>query len=493
MISYSPSFPRAAVVGLATPSSLGNGALPGTPGPAALGRGDLAGGAPPAFAACLGQCLPAQASETYTATAAAPEDLPNPAITPEPSETVAPWFWSPPQPLTPPPPVSVAIPGFPPVAPVLAEEPVSALPAEGAAATGAEVISGRSGAMAAVSSHGVAGEVDRAGTPAAGESAPPASPLGKRGSDSDSEMTSGISRPDTAGPDTARPERVQVPTSFAPVFAAVPKAAVAPSDAAETATVGTFGTAEQIAASSRAVVSRNGEVMMEENKKLFEKPEAKTFKESSDIHGIVSANEVSAMSSVSAHSSPAGRIVAPAPIEPPSGGVDSAAVRLVERVTEVAELVRDTPAERVTLNLDLDDSHRVEVRVAVRAGRVHAEFRSDSVEVRTALSSAWESFTARPDSGSRAWAEPVFTALGATAAASPVEPARVAGSPLASAADSFGHEPTGQGSSRRDPTGRSRPDADETGAGFFSASKTPVVVQSSPASRDPLRLLSVQA
>jgi hypothetical protein len=493
MISSASSLASAAVVGLAIPSSLGSGALPVTPGAAVLGRGDLAGGAPPAFAACLGRCLPAQASETDTVTAETPEDLPNPAITPEPSEAVAPWFWSPPPPFAPPPPVSVTTPGFPPVAPVLAEEPVSALPAEGAAATGVEVVSGRSGEMVAVSSHVVAGEVDRRGKPADGESAPPASPVGKRGPDSDPAVTSGISRPDTTGPDTARPDRVQVPTSFAPMFAAVPKLAVAPADAAATATVGTFGAAEQIAARIRAVVSQDGEAVVSENKNITEKTDKNIFKESNSIHGIASAYEVSAMSSVSAHSSPAGRIVASAPIEPPCGGVESAAVRLVERVTEVADLVRDTPAERVTLNLDLDDSHRVEVRVAVRAGRVHAEFRSDSAEVRTALSSAWESFTTRPDSGSRAWAEPVFSALGATATASPVDPARAVGSSSGSAADAFGHEPTGQGSSRRDQTGRSRPDADATGAGFFSASKNPVVVQSSSTSRDPHRLLSVQA
>ncbi len=184
---------------------------------------------------------------------------------------------------------------------------------------------------------------------------------------------------------------------------------------------------------------------------------------------------------------------APVNTAPSTGELASAAVRLVERVAEVAELVRDTPTERVTLKIDLDEAHRVEVRVSMREGRVHAEFRSDSAEVRTALSSAWETFTARPEANSRVWAEPVFASLGAFAAAAPLDPARTPAVAPGAAANAFGQDATGQGSSGREQAGRSRPDADATGAGFFAAARTQVVAKSSSTSRDPHRLLSVQA
>jgi len=92
----------------------------------------------------------------------------------------------------------------------------------------------------------------------------------------------------------------------------------------------------------------------------------------------------------------------------------AAAVKLIERVAEVAANALSRPSEPISVRIDLDDTHRVDVRIAVRGGRVHADFRSDSPEVRAALSAAWNEFTRSRDGADQRWAEPVFAALNAT-------------------------------------------------------------------------------
>lgn len=116
-------------------------------------------------------------------------------------------------------------------------------------------------------------------------------------------------------------------------------------------------------------------------------------------------------------------IPAATPIAPVAGGVASApvtlpaattapvatlAVQLVERVGEIAEHVTARPAEQIRVELDLPGGTHVEIRVALRAGRVHADFRTDSVELREALAQAWEGFARLREVAGAAWAEPVF-------------------------------------------------------------------------------------
>ncbi len=107
-------------------------------------------------------------------------------------------------------------------------------------------------------------------------------------------------------------------------------------------------------------------------------------------------------------SAPARSVGDAAPVAP------TAAAKLIERVAEVAEHARSRPSEPISVRIDLDDTHRVDVRVSVRGGRVHADFRSDSPEVRAALSAAWNEFTRSREGADQRWAEPVFAALGVT-------------------------------------------------------------------------------
>jgi Flagellar hook-length control protein FliK len=85
--------------------------------------------------------------------------------------------------------------------------------------------------------------------------------------------------------------------------------------------------------------------------------------------------------------------------------VASTAVRMVEKVSEVADHVAAHPSEQVTVRIDLDETHRVDVHVSMRGGQVHADFRSDSPDMRAALASAWNEFSqnGREGSGHR-WA-----------------------------------------------------------------------------------------
>ena len=237
------------------------------------------------------------------------------------------------------------------------------------------------------------------------------------------------------------------------------------------------------------------------NKKLGELNGEKRFKESDNTRGIVSAYGVGTMPSAPAPSlnaHPDSAPASPGAPAPAAGEFASAAVRLAERVADVADRIRETPAERVTLSLDLDETHRVEVRVSLREGRVFAEFRSDSPAVRAALSSAWDGFAARRDVGAPTWGEPVFVALGAGGAtAAPLDSARPAGGGLADSSPGFGREQAmGDGDSRRHGAGQPHPEPDARAAVFSpssgSSSRAAAPVPPSP-TRDRSRLLSVHA
>jgi len=90
----------------------------------------------------------------------------------------------------------------------------------------------------------------------------------------------------------------------------------------------------------------------------------------------------------------------------------AAAVRLVERVAEAANQLSARPSEPISLSIQLDDTHRVDVSVSLRDGRVHTSFSSDSADVRAALSAAWQGFVRSPERAEQKWAEPVFASLG---------------------------------------------------------------------------------
>jgi len=243
---------------------------------------------------------------------------------------------------------------------------------------------------------------------------------------------------------------------------------------------------EFIATAGAAGSLVNGEFLNIENKNKVKVIDNNTIIKGEHNDGMMSAYGAESMSFVSATSLSVESPAATTSFAPVVGEHASAAVRLVERVAEVAELARDTPTDRVTLKLELDETHRVEVRVLMREGRVHAEFRSDSTEVRTALSTAWSDFSAKREAGAPIWAEPIFASLDPISPRSSVLAAEASG-------NGFGRDQEfGQGGSRRQTRQELEP------RGFEGASPTvPVAVASvlnqptSVLDRD--RLLSVHA
>lgn len=165
---------------------------------------------------------------------------------------------------------------------------------------------------------------------------------------------------------------------------------------------------------------------------------------------------------------------------------ESAALRMIERVAEAADQVKAGAAGRVTVRIDLDDTKPVEVTVALREGRVHADFRCDSPELRTALASAWETFTRGREAADHRWAEPVFaTASGRVEASSPSAGAEE----RSSGSGSFGEDRGG----RREASG-----AAVAAPPFYSARRGVRPMSEPSAARhdsaiDHARLLSVQA
>ncbi len=119
------------------------------------------------------------------------------------------------------------------------------------------------------------------------------------------------------------------------------------------------------------------------------------------------------MSSATATLAPAVAVARPAEVVTSAPAGD--AVRLIERVVEATGNLSSRPSGPVSLSIQLDDTHRVDVRVALHDGKVHASFRSDSSEVRAALSAAWQDFARSPERAGQNWAEPVFGAAGAPA------------------------------------------------------------------------------
>lgn len=166
----------------------------------------------------------------------------------------------------------------------------------------------------------------------------------------------------------------------------------------------------QIATSGYGRPSGDGESNSSENKNRFQSYDNKYDTGSPINGGTGRAYEQSAMSSITSTLAPTVAVARPAEVMTAASAVD--AVRLIERVAEAAANLSARPSEPVSLSIQLDDTHRVEVRVALHEGKVHASFRSDSPEVRAALSAAWHDFVRSPERAGQSWAEPVFDTLG---------------------------------------------------------------------------------
>jgi hypothetical protein len=203
-------------------------------------------------------------------------------------------------------------------------------------------------------------------------------------------------------------------------------AAAAQADARQGANA--YGLAAQIADTAKAGNSSAQDLAIGKIKNSNQAAESKEDKKSTVGDGIRRAYELPSMSTTTpvfqapttATVQTLGPVNANSPVAPT---VASTAVRMVEKVSEVAEHLASNPAEQVTVRIDLDATHRVDVHVSMRGGQVHADFRSDSADMRAALASAWNEFSQKREGTDRQWAAPVFSQLGAPAAASSFTPA----------------------------------------------------------------------
>ncbi len=183
--------------------------------------------------------------------------------------------------------------------------------------------------------------------------------------------------------------------------------------------------------------------------------------------------------------------LAAGPVETPAATPTpaAAAVRLIERVEQLAERLEARPGDPIRLSLDLEGDHRVDVKVSFRGGRLFADFRSDSPEMRAALAQGWDAFVRGQDSAARRWADPVISA-GASAA--PVTPSSA---PSASGQDAF-QNPAASDQQRSPRHGGQAPDAAPSFLvrGAPSRASATSVPETSPAPRgDASRLLSARA
>jgi hypothetical protein len=202
-------------------------------------------------------------------------------------------------------------------------------------------------------------------------------------------------------------------------------AAAAQADARQGATA--YGLAAQIADTAKAGNPSAQDLAIGKIKNSDQAAEYKEDKKSSVGDGIRRAYELPSMSTTTpVFQAPTATVQTLGPVNantPVAPTVASTALRMVEKVSEVAEHLASNPAEQVTVRIDLDATHRVDVHVSMRGGQVHADFRSDSADMRAALASAWNEFSQKREGTDRQWAAPVFSTLAAPAAASSITPA----------------------------------------------------------------------
>ena len=210
------------------------------------------------------------------------------------------------------------------------------------------------------------------------------------------------------------------PTSDTRANTPVAAPALASTDARQSA--GAYGLAAQIAAAANPAAPAAQDLASGKINNINQEPDSKGFKKSDLGDGIRRAYELPSMTAAAPVFQPQtasvqvlGPVNANSPVAPT---VASTAVRMVEKVSEVADHLATHPAEQVTVRIDLDATHRVDVHVSMRGGQVHADFRSDSPDMRAALASAWNEFSQKRDGSERQWAAPVFAPLAAPATAS---------------------------------------------------------------------------
>jgi hypothetical protein len=202
-------------------------------------------------------------------------------------------------------------------------------------------------------------------------------------------------------------------------------AAAAQADARQGANA--YGLAAQIADTAKAGNPSAQDLAIGKIKNSNQDAKYKEDKKSALGDGIRRAYELPSMSTTTpVFQAPTASVQTLGPVNansPVAPTVASTAVRMVEKVSEVAEHLASNPAEQVTVRIDLDATHRVDVHVSMRGGQVHADFRSDSADMRAALASAWNEFSQKREGTDRQWAAPVFSTMGAPAAASSFTPA----------------------------------------------------------------------
>jgi len=83
------------------------------------------------------------------------------------------------------------------------------------------------------------------------------------------------------------------------------------------------------------------------------------------------------------------------------------AQRTVAAVTELVDRLQARPATKVAIDVPLSGEQNVSVKLEYKAGVLHVNFRTDSTELRDALSREWSTVAAQGDSALR-FAEPSF-------------------------------------------------------------------------------------
>ena len=112
---------------------------------------------------------------------------------------------------------------------------------------------------------------------------------------------------------------------------------------------------------------------------------------------------------------------APVPVSDPAG--------VVREVVELTHEFRARERGSVEVRFQLGDRTELSVRLAYRDGAVHTTFRTDSDELRAALSRDWQAYAAGAASGSddRRMADPVFVPASDAAHGAPARDAGAAG------------------------------------------------------------------
>lgn len=194
------------------------------------------------------------------------------------------------------------------------------------------------------------------------------------------------------------PETPTVVLSRPEKSAALPRAEIASESTAEKRVGKNFLTADKQEFKASAVEAGIG-VAQKDPTMLFTPHDTL-----STVHPAVPA----LVSAVAAAPQAAG---APAPEPMPQLVAVSVARRAVETVTNVVEAqavskLQPVPSVQLKFKIGHED---LAVRVALRDGVVHTEFRTDSPELRAALQQEWKAVTAQPESALR-YLEPVVSA-----------------------------------------------------------------------------------